>query len=88
MEDMEAEGDKATPGDLKQWQWFGTVDVYEVWFSAVSKEISLDKVPFGLRLGRAQMRLLLQQHVLEVVDSLRESPPPLIREGHRVGTHG
>ena len=53
----------------------------EVWFSAVSKDISLDKVPFGLRLGRAQMRLLLQQQVLEVIDSLQETPPlSLVRD--------
>ena len=68
------EGAAAQP-DLRKRRWVGTADVNSMWFSAVSKETALEKVSFDLRLEHGQTRPLVQAHVEELVESLRERPP-------------
>ena len=74
-DNADADEPAAGAADLRKRRWIGTADVNSLWFSAVSKETAVDKVSFDLRLEHGQTRPLLQQHVVELVDSLRERPP-------------
>ena len=74
-DDGDVDDGAAGQPDLRKRRWVGTADVNSLWFSAVSKETPLEKVSFDLRLEHGQTRPLVQAHVEELVESLKERPP-------------
>ena len=68
---------KATPKKLvqQQLQWSGTEQINAQWFSAVGRDVVLDRLGFDLKVEYGQSRSLDMAHVDRIIDSLRLRPP-------------
>ena len=56
-------------------QWSSLKDINSQWFSAIGKEVAMDKLAWDSRVEFGQARPLDDQHVLKIVESMRLRPP-------------
>ena len=67
--------EKTKERELRRRTWEGTADINASYFTAVSKDMPLDKMSFDLRLEFGQTRPLSNSHAVELAESLKQRPP-------------